>query len=267
MRTASLPGECLTRTKSRHPTVTVRKASVEDLDAILDIGLAALPHDPQWHYRFPYRHEFPEDTRDFTRARYKEFLEDGEKQWCVMVAESADAQHPRGAKPVAFAIWEIVNIRKHFGFCTPSKTSTNTSTPRTAPSVKRRRDGHAQRMQAWNKTTSWSKQRIFDDIYGTGHFHLQILATHPSYRKRGAATALCNVGLAAATRLNMVVSVFASPMGRRLYRQLGFCYVNEVRIQVEGEDQFVILTAMLYVPDVPAFPRYDFWSPNSAMTT
>ena len=89
----------------RQPQVRVRRAMVDDLDAMLEIGLSALPQDPQWHYRFPRRLELPDYTLCFTKKTYLSFLEDRSGRWTVMLAEAVD-----GTKPIAMSIWETTNV-------------------------------------------------------------------------------------------------------------------------------------------------------------
>jgi hypothetical protein len=90
--------------------LNIRQGSIDDLDALVDIALAAMPLDPQWNYRFPLRQKFPEDTRYHTSMRYREFLENDSRQWVVSVAESFPAGLRKGSKIVAFAVWDVSNI-------------------------------------------------------------------------------------------------------------------------------------------------------------
>jgi GNAT superfamily N-acetyltransferase len=101
-------------------------------------------------------------------------------------------------------------------------------------------------MMAWDKTTREAKCRIFDKPLGNAFLQLQILATHPQYQGLGAGTALCNWGLKMARLENVPVAVFASPMGRKLYRKLGFQKVNNVIIKAEGDDEVINIAAMVY---------------------
>jgi predicted acetyltransferase len=72
------------------------------------------------------------------------------------------------------------------------------------------------------------------------------LATHPQYQGIGAGTALCNWGLKMSRLENVAVAVFASPMGRKLYRKLGFQKVTNVIIEAEGDDERINIAAMVY---------------------
>jgi hypothetical protein len=92
---------------SHSPAFLIRKATIEDLDAIVDVALAAMPLDPQWNWRFPYRGQYPEDERLFTRTKFEEFLL-SEDRWLVMVVE---IPYDGGATVlVAFSIWDLVNV-------------------------------------------------------------------------------------------------------------------------------------------------------------
>src|ERR1700759_4208742 len=95
------------------PRFTMRKATIDDLDVMVEIALTTMPMDPQWDWRFPYRFQFPEDTRLFTRAKYEEMLVDASNQWLVMLAEHKN--HTTG-KPTAaaMAIWDMKNINLRY---------------------------------------------------------------------------------------------------------------------------------------------------------
>ncbi|OCK79234.1 hypothetical protein K432DRAFT_383259 [Lepidopterella palustris CBS 459.81] len=224
--------------------ISVRQGSLADLESMLEIGLAALPMDPQWNYRFPYRCIYPNETRKFTRLRFQEFLENKDGRWRVMLAEGEDAQGPIQTRLMAFAVWEIFNWRT-----LRSEQKVTRRSSRRPHHRLFRRDGDPRRMQAWSDILSSSKRHLFDKYYGTGHFQLQILATHPSFQRRGAGTALCQWGMQIAERMKMAISVFASPMGYRLYSHLGFDYLASVTVKVQEEEESVTLEAMAYLPN------------------
>jgi len=226
--------------------ISIRQGSLADLDVMLDIGLAAFPMDPQWDYRFPYRWTYPRDTRKFTRMRYREFLENKDGRWMVLFAECLDPENPLRIKAMAFAVWEIINISDQKFLRAEQGTEKSSSESQYS---RPRRDGDPRRMRAWNETLASSKRHLFDKYYGTRHFQLQILATHPDHQRRGAGSALCNWGMQVAKELNVAISVFASPMGKQLYRHLGFNSLASITIKVQEEDDFVTLEAMAYIPN------------------
>lgn len=85
--------------------MSIRPASESDLDAITWISLAAMPADPLYLYRFPYRHLYPEDHAHFTRIRYVENMAAGDN--AIMVFESPSLEDPSVNKPVAFSVWQL----------------------------------------------------------------------------------------------------------------------------------------------------------------
>jgi hypothetical protein len=85
--------------------MSIRLATESDLDAITWISVDALPADPVSQYRFPYKKEYPEDHKKYSRIRYAEFMEDGDS--AIMVFESPSLEDATINKPVAFSIWQL----------------------------------------------------------------------------------------------------------------------------------------------------------------
>jgi hypothetical protein len=105
------PSAASLATQTLASTLRVRKALITDLEVMLDIGLEAMPMDPQWNWRFPHSSQYPEDTRYFTRQKYREFLEDKTGRWQVMLAEiSSDNDVPPVS--IAMAVWDIANVNR-----------------------------------------------------------------------------------------------------------------------------------------------------------
>lgn len=222
-----------------YPPIIVRNGTLADLDSILDIGLAALPMDPQWNYRFPHRQAFPQDQRDATRKRYLEFLKNSDGRWLVTVAEMLTGN---SVAPIAFAVWNIDNLSEKTTVPQRQKTSKRKSV------TFARRDGNQTRMQAWKSILEEAKLRHFEHRFGNQQFQLQILATHPDFQRLGAGSLLVRDGIICAEAANRAISVFASPMGERLYASLGFKRIDSVLVQVKDEPEFVIVEAMVYEP-------------------
>jgi hypothetical protein len=91
--------------------ILVRHAQVSDVDVMTAIGLAAMPMDPQWNWRFPLQHHFPQDTYHFTRSKYLQFLENRDGNWRVMLAEYKPCGQAKSI-PIAFAVWDMRNVSK-----------------------------------------------------------------------------------------------------------------------------------------------------------
>ncbi|KAI7779891.1 hypothetical protein LA080_000214 [Diaporthe eres] len=81
-------------------------------------------------------------------------------------------------------------------------------------------------MKAFTTALQSAKESYFDSKYQSHHLHLRILATHPDFQRRGAASALCRWGIEYAGERKQPVTLFASPMGQKLYTYLGFDYLG-----------------------------------------
>jgi hypothetical protein len=103
MRVSSLP-------KSRF-----RHAEGSDLNYVVDVLLAAMPDDPAWIYRYPYRHEYPKDHRHFSKLLLEFFIDPKNDDWTIMIVESPTAGDSAEWSIRAFAVWDIsyINLRKH----------------------------------------------------------------------------------------------------------------------------------------------------------
>lgn len=218
-------------------SIILRHGTLSDLESILHIGLSAMPMDPQWNYRFPHRRAFPQDQHDATRRRYREFLAD-ERRYSVWIAEALENG---GLVPVAFAVWDISNLTG--GASRPQKAST------AKPAQSVRRDAAPKRMQAWKQILQEAKDQYFESQYGSRQIQLQILATHPKFQRLGAGSRLVNEGIRFAEASAKAISVFASPMGKRLYSKLGFKSIASVTVQAGGETESVSVEAMVYEPE------------------
>jgi hypothetical protein len=103
--------------------LSIRRATIDDLDDLVDIALTAMPQDPQWNWRFPYRLQFPEDNRGFTRIRYEEFLRNADGQWLVMLAEAREFNGEAVPNAIAMAIWNVKNLVASKGNSKSEETS------------------------------------------------------------------------------------------------------------------------------------------------
>lgn len=75
----------------------LREATKDDLDALIDIMIAAMPTDPAWDYRFPFRGDYPEDHRRGVKQIFEEAFE---AQATVLNVVEIEKGHP-----VAYAVW------------------------------------------------------------------------------------------------------------------------------------------------------------------
>ncbi|KAK4199997.1 hypothetical protein QBC40DRAFT_201648 [Triangularia verruculosa] len=240
-----------------------------DIEAVTDIIIRTMPLDPQWDYRFPYRHEFPDDHYKFTRLLFEYFLDPAYDDWQVMVVEDSPEEVRGERRVVSFSVWDVSyrNKRRYGPSYVPQdrkssimlssleRSHTNTPNEIAVTEVEKqggrtRRDANHEHFDAFWRGQIAAYKAFFSKI-GPEQIHLQILATLPDFQRRGHASSLCKWGmrLVHQDRLNDI-SVMASPMGHDLYRWLGFALVGTFYIQVPEEEERLTLHAMKYVPDI-----------------
>ncbi|KAK4214195.1 putative N-acetyltransferase ycf52-like protein [Rhypophila decipiens] len=241
-----------------------RLATVSDLDAMTWVLIGASPLDPIYPYRFPDRHLYPDEFTTLCRQKCREYLATSTVVVCEMEEDDqedvayadalldlaarnrANTRRRRAAPPpggrrtkvVAFSAWDTPIPRlQPVGEPLPHG---QTSSPQTI--------GHKTRMQAFRTQCATSKQQFFDQPYksrGVGHMFLKILLCHPAYQRRGAGSALTRWGIDQAAKHRLDTTVFASPMGLELYKKLGFEEVGRFRVQVDGDDEYLEIPALV----------------------
>ncbi|KAL2185633.1 hypothetical protein L209DRAFT_454202 [Thermothelomyces heterothallicus CBS 203.75] len=220
----------------------VRLGTWADLEAMTAVLIAASPLDPVYPYRFPDRHLYPAEFAAVCRQKCAEYLETS----TVVVCELPVDAYGSASEVVAFSAWDLPPAAQ------PAKPARRSSVEPTSPtSAAFARSpttiGNLTRQSAFRAALAEHKQTLFDARYG-GHVFLRILLTHPRHQRRGAGTALASWGVGRARALGAYATVFASPMGLRLYRRLGFREVGRCRIRVEGEAETLDLPALARPP-------------------
>ncbi|KAK3905629.1 hypothetical protein C8A05DRAFT_41430 [Staphylotrichum tortipilum] len=217
-----------------------------DVDAITHVIINAMPLDPQWPYRFPYRHRYPVDHYKYTRMLIEYFLDPAYDDWLVMVVE--DSPEPGGPTAVvSFGIWDVSYLnRRRYG---PGYTPQDPVTEVQQRGGKTRRDANPQHFAAFRTGQIKACKQLFGAVRAE-QLHLQILATHTQFQRRGHASSLCQWAMDLARRDDALkaMSVMASPMGHPLYARLGFEWVGALCIQEPGEAERLVLQAMVYRP-------------------
>ncbi|KAK4649347.1 uncharacterized protein QC761_118050 [Podospora bellae-mahoneyi] len=208
--------------------LVMRKATKNDLDAITRVIQAGFPDDPGCNYKFPYRDKYPEDFWKYTRRQYEEYLEQPEK-FAFNVVTVTNEEAGLDDLPIAIGVWDIaVHIKAKGGDLF----------------IDERRDGNREHMKAYAAAMERTFARCFES-YGKEQLHLWMLVTHPDFRRRGAGTRLCNWGVdESARRGGWILTVMASPMGRKLYEELGYVLVGTDTARVGGEEEHVVIDAL-----------------------
>jgi len=205
----------------------LRNATAGDLDALVDIDIAAFRHNPARDYLFPYRYQYPEDYQHCTKEDFEIALnynggENGSFTVKVVTLSSSNM-------PIALAVWD---------------RRIKTLQERVLPPCNYRRDGNPIHISEWFRTTAGAKKQDFDEVFGNAQIYLLLLATHPDYQRRGAASMLVQWGVDVAKKEDLEVTVMADPSAEGFYDHMGFEHVKVVDIQVEGEEEKVSVVVM-----------------------
>ncbi|KAK3304746.1 acyl-CoA N-acyltransferase [Chaetomium strumarium] len=217
----------------------LRLATEADLEAMTAVLVWASPLDPVYPYRFPDRELYPDEFAALCRRKCAEYLETS----TVVVCEMPVDPYRSETQVVAFSAWDM-----------PSAAQPERS--RRASAV-----GNLTRQSAFRTALAHHKSTLFDSRYRPqgGHVFLKILLCHPSYQRRGAGTALTSWGIEQARRLGVHTTVFASPMGLRLYKKLGFREVGTFRVQPEGDREYLEIPALALGPGYVGGMREAAW--------
>jgi ribosomal protein S18 acetylase RimI-like enzyme len=109
-----------------------------------------------------------------------------------------------------------------------------------------RRDIGVERRKASSAAFPKYDRSMFEEKYGTKRFHLRTLATHPRFQRRGAAAALCRWGIEKAQADGLPVTLFSGIPAQAFYKRVGFEPAGEFELQVEGEEEKLPVSAMVY---------------------
>lgn len=112
-----------------------------------------------------------------------------------------------------------------------------------------REDGNAIHIAEYAKATQKAGQDLIKARYGARQRQLRRLSTDPARWRQGAASMMLKWGIEEARRHNVALTVFASPMGRRLYEKFGFFELGQFIVRVEGEEESLTIFCMAWEPE------------------
>lgn len=88
--------------------MAVRPATMDDLDEMTALALAALPDDPVWPYRFPNATLYPDHYHKYSRLRLWEYLSNAEAGvYKVMLVEVPSKDDPAVSIVIAMSMWQL----------------------------------------------------------------------------------------------------------------------------------------------------------------
>ncbi|THV53615.1 hypothetical protein BGAL_0046g00210 [Botrytis galanthina] len=223
----------------------IREAEPKDIDAIRIGMIASLTSDPTWRYRYINRDKYPEDLYKYSRL-YVELMVSGKfPDYLTMILE---VEEDSVWKLAALSIWDAsyVNIRTY-------KAKGETYNPPTqgeameAAGVKTRRDIDPSYDAAFMKAIGETRKE-FTEMFHGDEFYLNLLGTHPDFRRRGYATQLLKWGIERSIRDNAPLVLAASAMGEPTYLASGFEELGRVPIVAEGDYEKQEFVKMVYRP-------------------
>ncbi|KAI8409325.1 hypothetical protein FOFC_09161, partial [Fusarium oxysporum] len=171
--------------------LTLRRATIDDLDDITWIAVNGSPDDPV----------------------------------TAPVLDNGEVVH----QPVSYGVWDL-KVTSDF---IPGDHGIN-----------ERCDANKKHMEAYAKALPAGLKKYFKR-FGSEQIPLWEVVTHPDFRRRGAASMICEWGQKEADKDGKSLSLLATPMGKGLYSKLGYHVLGSVVVQVVGEEERVVVDAMV----------------------
>ncbi|CCT63719.1 uncharacterized protein FFUJ_05126 [Fusarium fujikuroi IMI 58289] len=193
--------------------LTLRRATIDDLDDITWVAVNGSPDDPGTDYRFPYRDKYPEDFWKWTRIEHEELFQRPDKLVILVVTAPVLDDGEVTHQPISYGVWDL-KVTSDF-----------------IPG-------------AYAKVLPAGLKKYFKR-FGSEQIPLWEVVTHPDFRRRGAASMICEWGQKEADKDGKSLSLLATPMGKGLYLKLGYHVLGSVVVQVEGEEERVVFDAMV----------------------
>jgi GNAT superfamily N-acetyltransferase len=112
-----------------------------------------------------------------------------------------------------------------------------------------RRDMSPTRQKLFMETLAREEKRIFGPAWGPKRLILESLSVVPEYHRRGVGKALMEIGFTMAREENVPITITSSVLGKYLYDSLGFKTLDYIECGIEGQDEKVGVTAMVWTPE------------------
>ncbi|KAF8545249.1 hypothetical protein BDD12DRAFT_637208, partial [Trichophaea hybrida] len=229
-----------------------------DIARITQVCVKGLPDDPTFDYLWSHRREYPDDNYFFWLQKFKANIFDPRYTMLVAVHRENSSLSTSPSKTaaietiIAFALWERNGssgaAKKRFrGRDTWSNMLNRWLTCVENWSISKnyiRRDANPKHLAEFQKVMDAVHKQYWETLCPE-NFHLDLLCTHPDWRRRGAGTMLTEWGINHARQECVDVGVESSPMGLSLYERLGFLLIDTKEVQVEDEDEKLLVRVMV----------------------
>jgi len=211
----------------------LRNATLDDVDDITDIMVAAYSSTNFYNYCFQFRQKYPEEHWTCQRDGLRVSMEEYKDQITVNVITSPTNEDPSVSKPVAVAAWAHSGI----GAAAMSGVLAN---------CQDQRDMNRTRADDFNGQLANAKAKYLDNEYGSDQVYLALLATHPDYQGRGFGERQCLLGIERAREISLPVTLMATPAGYQVYHSLGFKSLTNFTISTVDADDLFWFEVMRY---------------------
>lgn len=195
----------------------LRRATPDDLTAIADVILASLTDDSSWKSLFTSDIRSDPDCDYYARELLSNYLDPDNPEWLVLVAEL-----PKGGTYTiaSVAIWNI-SLARYQNTRRDSAASTICDVGEVVEVMSPDNyDSTMDKLTGLHTTISFSQKKYFQHLEPC--IYLEVLATHPVYRGKGYAKALCTEVVESAQKRDLPVAVLTSMRGYIFFSGLGF---------------------------------------------
>lgn len=238
-------------------TIHVRNATISDIDDISRVVLDAFASDPEFDYQYQFRKQYPRYHLRCSQQLVKQAFESKPDSVVIKVIDVPphdERREPRHTAAVsdhsaatdahtlsigAVAIWDfnttgtnlMINVLQALRTLSVS-SSTAWSTPDCAAHL----DANMTRVNITGAQFKAVKDKYIDTAYDS-QLYLALLATHPVWQNQGFGPANLAWGLTEASKLQIPVTLIATPAGYPLYVETGFKSVANITInKVDGDE-------------------------------
>lgn len=94
--------------------LSIRRATLGDVDILVDLTQSSMDGTSQCDYRFPHARQYPDENAMYFRIRYTSMMTATDQNWTVYIASLSQGEEDQ-EKPIAFAFWRMDNLAEPAG--------------------------------------------------------------------------------------------------------------------------------------------------------
>ncbi|KAG9228881.1 hypothetical protein BJ875DRAFT_218516 [Amylocarpus encephaloides] len=227
--------------------IHIRNATPKDARAMARIIIrAGRQGEESFPYKFPHYEEYPEDNMECTVNMLQTYMLGKDPVWDFKAMVAEVKLDDQSMLTISVAVWEVSAFAENIAEQRDQVVDSYEEV--TNNGCENRRDADPARLEEWTKALDNARRQFLGPngpVNGPlSYLHLQHIFTEPSYQKNGAATKLLFWGMRKADEHKLAIGAFASPMGQQFLCGLDFKIIAPVKVQVEGQEEFVVVTCM-----------------------